>query len=250
MLAVLRSKTMAQDRILRTMGISTRREVGEFHPNYRRRSREFLSCEEAIASKVPPAPSADRVSPEGARSAVGRLCRALVYAHRARTTHSVTIAGGAGLTHSRDVNKKGKLHSLPARSFRTSTMGDAPARPSMQTKRVASQMSQQTADVDFPLICETCLGPNPYVRMMKYPNHKECPITGRPFTVYKFRPGGAESRYKSTVVSKDAARLKNVCQVCLFDLEYGPRDVLLLDGRFAHGVTTLRALPHNKVITA
>jgi hypothetical protein len=30
----------------------------------------------------------------------------------------------------------------------------------------------------------------------------------------------------------------------LFDLEYGPRDVLLLDGRFAHGVTTLRGLPH------
>ena len=30
----------------------------------------------------------------------------------------------------------------------------------------------------------------------------------------------------------------------LFDLQYGPRDVLLLDGRFAHGVTTLRDLPH------
>ena len=29
----------------------------------------------------------------------------------------------------------------------------------------------------------------------------------------------------------------------LFDLEYGPCDVLLMDGRFAHGVTTLRDLP-------
>ena len=31
----------------------------------------------------------------------------------------------------------------------------------------------------------------------------------------------------------------------LFDLEYGPCDVLLLDGRFAHGVTTLRELPRS-----
>lgn len=29
----------------------------------------------------------------------------------------------------------------------------------------------------------------------------------------------------------------------LFDLSYGPRDVLMLDGRFAHGVTCLRDLP-------
>ena len=29
----------------------------------------------------------------------------------------------------------------------------------------------------------------------------------------------------------------------LFDLSYGPRDVIILDGRFAHGVTTLRQLP-------
>ena len=29
----------------------------------------------------------------------------------------------------------------------------------------------------------------------------------------------------------------------LFDLSYGPRDVIILDGRFAHGVTTLRELP-------
>ena len=29
----------------------------------------------------------------------------------------------------------------------------------------------------------------------------------------------------------------------LVDLSYGPRDVVLLDGNFAHGITSLRALP-------
>mmetsp|Transcript_8956 Transcript_8956/g.32974 ORF Transcript_8956/g.32974 Transcript_8956/m.32974 type:complete len:457 (-) Transcript_8956:2072-3442(-) len=72
---------------------------------------------------------------------------------------------------------------------------------------------------DFPVICDTCLGPNPYVRMIKIPLGKECPITGRPFTVFKFKPGN-EARYKSAVISKEAALMKNVCQVCLFDLDY------------------------------
>ncbi|XRB08488.1 pre-mRNA-splicing factor RBM22/SLT11 [Pycnococcus provasolii] len=117
-----------------------------------------------------------------------------------------------------------------------------PARPSQQTSRMAASSSIDNKDsVDFPLICETCLGPNPYVRMLKYPNHKECPITSRPFTVFRFRPGGSESRYKSTVISKEAAKIKNVCQVCLFDLEYGlPSSV----------VSTLGAGPASAAIDA
>lgn len=29
---------------------------------------------------------------------------------------------------------------------------------------------------DFPIVCEVCLGPNPYLRMIKQPNAKECKV--------------------------------------------------------------------------
>jgi pre-mRNA-splicing factor RBM22/SLT11 len=72
----------------------------------------------------------------------------------------------------------------------------------------------------FPVLCETCLGDNPYVRMLKENFGKECKICQRPFTVFKWKPG-AKARYKTTIVCQVCSRLKNVCQTCLFDLEYG-----------------------------
>jgi hypothetical protein len=137
---------------------------------------------------------------------------------------------------------------------------------------------------DFPVVCEDCLGPNPYIRMQKvhtptsqptrpssfqlplflsghpvnshvppapcahpplYPHNipaslltpflltlcifslpsqenygAECAISARPFTVFRWRPGN-EARYKRTVVCREIALAKNVCQVCLLDLDYG-----------------------------
>jgi pre-mRNA-splicing factor RBM22/SLT11 len=73
---------------------------------------------------------------------------------------------------------------------------------------------------DFPIVCEDCLGPNPYVRMQKEPFGGECAISGRPYTVFRWRPGN-DARYKKTVVCKEIAQAKNVCQVCLLDLDYG-----------------------------
>ena len=47
----------------------------------------------------------------------------------------------------------------------------------------------------------------------------QCHISGRPYTVFRWKPG-AEARYKKTVICKEVAKAKHVCQVCLLDLEY------------------------------
>ncbi|KAM5566474.1 zinc finger CCCH domain-containing protein 40 [Rosa sericea] len=73
---------------------------------------------------------------------------------------------------------------------------------------------------DFPIICESCLGDNPYVRMTKADYDKECKTCTRPFTVFRWRPG-RDARFKKTEICQTCSKLKNVCQVCILDLEYG-----------------------------
>ncbi|KAF4381847.1 hypothetical protein G4B88_001142 [Cannabis sativa] len=73
---------------------------------------------------------------------------------------------------------------------------------------------------DFPIICESCLGDNPYVRMTKANYDKECKICTRPFTVFRWRPG-RDARFKKSEICQTCSKVKNVCQVCLLDLEYG-----------------------------
>ncbi|KAF2312596.1 hypothetical protein GH714_035177 [Hevea brasiliensis] len=73
---------------------------------------------------------------------------------------------------------------------------------------------------DFPIICESCLGDNPYVRMTRAEFDKECKICTRPFTVFRWRPG-RDARFKKSEICQTCSKLKNVCQVCLLDLEYG-----------------------------
>lgn len=73
---------------------------------------------------------------------------------------------------------------------------------------------------DFPIICESCLGDNPYIRMTRAEYDMECKICSRPFTVFRWRPG-RDARYKKTEICQTCCKLKNVCQVCLLDLEYG-----------------------------
>ncbi|KAK0426229.1 hypothetical protein QR680_009598 [Steinernema hermaphroditum] len=75
-------------------------------------------------------------------------------------------------------------------------------------------------DSDFPILCETCLGNNPYLRMMKDKHGAECKICNRPFTNFRWMPGKG-MRYKKTEVCQTCSKLKNVCQTCLLDLEFG-----------------------------
>jgi len=71
-----------------------------------------------------------------------------------------------------------------------------------------------------PHSCETCLGDNPFVRMSKQEFGRACGTCARPFTVFRWNPGTG-MRYKTTVVCQTCAKIKNVCQTCLLDLEYG-----------------------------
>lgn len=45
-------------------------------------------------------------------------------------------------------------------------------------------------------------------------------ICARPFTVFRWCPG-VRMRFKKTEVCQTCSKLKNVCQTCLLDLEYG-----------------------------
>ncbi|KAG7554418.1 RNA-binding domain superfamily [Arabidopsis suecica] len=73
---------------------------------------------------------------------------------------------------------------------------------------------------DFPITCESCFGDNPYVRMTRADYDKECKICRRPFTAFRWRPG-RNARFKKTEICQTCCNLKNVCQVCLLDLEFG-----------------------------
>lgn len=55
---------------------------------------------------------------------------------------------------------------------------------------------------------------------MKEKYGKECKICARPFTVFRWCPG-ARMRFKKTEVCQTCSKLKNICQTCLLDLEYG-----------------------------
>lgn len=87
--------------------------------------------------------------------------------------------------------------------------------------RIASDVNKEGWESStFPILCETCLGDNPYVRMQKEDYGVECKICSRPFTIFRWK-AGTKGRYKATVVCQSCARMKNVCQTCLFDLEFG-----------------------------
>ncbi|TIA90187.1 hypothetical protein E3P99_01731 [Wallemia hederae] len=72
---------------------------------------------------------------------------------------------------------------------------------------------------EFPILCDECLGPNPFVRMQKRAFGKECKICVRPFTLFSWCPG-AGTRYKKTEICNTCAKMKHCCQTCILDLTY------------------------------
>lgn len=90
----------------------------------------------------------------------------------------------------------------------------------MGSRARSDPTKQHWEDSEFPILCQTCLGDNPYIRMTKERFGKECKICNRPFTIFRWCPGKG-ARFKKTEVCQTCAKLKNVCQTCIFDLEYG-----------------------------
>ena len=73
---------------------------------------------------------------------------------------------------------------------------------------------------EMPLLCGVCLGDNPFVRMERLPfGKKRCNMSALPYQAFRWRP--QHGRYKETVVSREVAAERNVCQCCLNDLQFG-----------------------------
>lgn len=90
----------------------------------------------------------------------------------------------------------------------------------MSAKIKRDDNKQKWEESEFPLVCETCLGDNPYVRMTKEPFGKKCQVCENPFTVFAWQ-AGTKGRLKRVEICKSCAQAKNVCQVCIYDLQYG-----------------------------
>ncbi|KAM7540480.1 hypothetical protein Aperf_G00000038597 [Anoplocephala perfoliata] len=91
----------------------------------------------------------------------------------------------------------------------------------MSSSKTSNTYNRQNwEDSEFPILCQTCLGPSPFIRMMRERYGKECKICSRPFTVFRWCPG-PKARFKKTEICQTCAKVKNVCQTCIFDLEYG-----------------------------
>jgi pre-mRNA-splicing factor RBM22/SLT11 len=101
------------------------------------------------------------------------------------------------------------------------------------------------------MICETCLGPNPYVRMTKLPfGTKLCKISNLPFQGFRWKPG-PNGRHKETIISYAVAVEKNICQTCLndirFNLPVGVRDKILKKSLHSTSSNQLIAQPKSVI---
>ena len=73
---------------------------------------------------------------------------------------------------------------------------------------------------DMPSVCERCLPDNPYVSMLKENFGTTCKVCTRPMTEFKWK-ADRNARQRRTIICLTCARLKNCCQCCMLDLNFG-----------------------------
>ena len=70
------------------------------------------------------------------------------------------------------------------------------------------------------MLCETCLGSNPYIRIQfRTAGQKLSKTRARAFQAFSWKPAGG--RRKQTIISYKVAKERNICQTCLNDMKYG-----------------------------
>ncbi len=94
----------------------------------------------------------------------------------------------------------------------------------------SSSCSYSWEHSDFPILCDSCLGENPYVRMTNMGVDKACKVCTRPFTVFRWSPG-TNMRYRNTILCQTCSKIRSCCQSCALDLNLalpvGVRDSVL-----------------------
>lgn len=56
--------------------------------------------------------------------------------------------------------------------------------------------------------------------MQKQPYGGSCKMCDRPFTIFRWRPGRGEGFLK-TEICQTCSKIKNICQTCILDLQFG-----------------------------
>jgi pre-mRNA-splicing factor RBM22/SLT11 len=80
--------------------------------------------------------------------------------------------------------------------------------------------TQKWEESDFPILCSSCLGPNPALRMTRQSFGQACKVCSKPHTLFRWAPGSG-LKFRRTEICGLCAKLKGVCQSCMLDLKYG-----------------------------
>lgn len=71
-------------------------------------------------------------------------------------------------------------------------------------------------------ICDSCLGSNDNIKMIKLANGTECKLCTRPFTVYRWHSNADSStKMRKTIICQTCSSVKSCCQSCMLDIYYG-----------------------------
>jgi hypothetical protein len=104
---------------------------------------------------------------------------------------------------------------------------------------------QMRLGIDFPYVCERCLGSNPYIQMIKSDFGASCKISKRPFHVFKWTNPETRRRMK-TVICYEAASVRNCCQACMCDMTFGV-PLVIRDALMKASGQTIDKLPESEV---